>query len=61
MTRLSDAFAKPHPAFFCFRTAGDGDTANQPGAPLCSVRIPSATDRLWTGRGEDLRLNSFVP
>ena len=27
MTRLSDAFAKPHPALVCFITAGDGDTA----------------------------------
>ena len=26
-TRLSDAFAKPHPALVCFVTAGDGDTA----------------------------------
>ncbi|MFV0645848.1 MAG: tryptophan synthase subunit alpha [Sphingomonadaceae bacterium] len=25
--RLSDAFAKPHPALVCFITAGDGDTA----------------------------------
>ena len=34
MTRLSAAFVKPHPAFFCFVTAGGGDTANRPGAPL---------------------------
>ena len=27
MTRLSNAFAKPHPALVCFLTAGDGDTA----------------------------------
>ena len=27
MTRLSSAFAKPHPALVCFLTAGDGDTA----------------------------------
>ncbi len=27
MTRLSDTFAKPHPALVCFITAGDGDTA----------------------------------
>ena len=27
MTRLSNAFAKPHPAFVAFITAGDGDTA----------------------------------
>ena len=27
MTRLSDAFAKGHPALICFLTAGDGDTA----------------------------------
>ena len=27
MTRLSNAFAKPHPALVCFVTAGDGDTA----------------------------------
>ena len=27
MTRLSAAFAKPHPALVCFVTAGDGDTA----------------------------------
>ncbi|ALE16736.1 Tryptophan synthase alpha chain [Altererythrobacter epoxidivorans] len=27
MTRLSAAFAKPHPALVCFITAGDGDTA----------------------------------
>ncbi len=27
MTRLSSAFAKPHPALVCFITAGDGDTA----------------------------------
>ena len=27
MTRLSTAFAKPHPALVCFLTAGDGDTA----------------------------------
>ncbi|MGB3807607.1 MAG: tryptophan synthase subunit alpha [Erythrobacter sp.] len=27
MTRLSSAFAKPHPAFVAFITAGDGDTA----------------------------------
>jgi tryptophan synthase alpha chain len=27
MTRLSTAFAKPHPALVCFVTAGDGDTA----------------------------------
>jgi tryptophan synthase alpha chain len=27
MTRLSNAFAKPHPALVCFITAGDGDTA----------------------------------
>ena len=27
MTRLSQAFAKPHPALVCFITAGDGDTA----------------------------------
>ena len=27
MTRLSDAFAKPHAALVCFITAGDGDTA----------------------------------
>ena len=26
-TRLSNAFAKPHPALVCFLTAGDGDTA----------------------------------
>ena len=26
-TRLSSAFAKPHPALVCFLTAGDGDTA----------------------------------
>src|SRR3546814_2762241 len=26
-TRLSSAFAKPHPALVCFITAGDGDTA----------------------------------
>lgn len=28
MTRLSNAFAKPHPALVCFITAGDGDTAS---------------------------------
>ena len=28
MTRLSTAFAKPHPALICFLTAGDGDTAS---------------------------------
>jgi len=27
MTRLSSAFAKPHPALVCFITGGDGDTA----------------------------------
>ena len=27
MTRLSNAFSKPHPALVCFITAGDGDTA----------------------------------
>lgn len=27
MTRLSNAFSKPHPAFVAFITAGDGDTA----------------------------------
>ena len=27
MTRLSNAFAKPHPALVCFLTAGDGETA----------------------------------
>ncbi len=27
MTRLSNAFSKPHPALMCFITAGDGDTA----------------------------------
>ena len=27
MTRLSAAFARPHPALVCFVTAGDGDTA----------------------------------
>lgn len=27
MNRLSNAFAKPHPALVCFITAGDGDTA----------------------------------
>ncbi|QYJ06337.1 tryptophan synthase subunit alpha [Qipengyuania flava] len=27
MTRLSNAFSKPHPALVCFLTAGDGDTA----------------------------------
>ena len=27
MTRLSNAFTKPHPALVCFLTAGDGDTA----------------------------------
>ncbi|WP_296679270.1 tryptophan synthase subunit alpha [Novosphingobium sp.] len=27
MTRLSAAFAKPHPALVCFVTAGDGDTS----------------------------------
>ena len=27
MTRLTAAFAKPHPALVCFITAGDGDTA----------------------------------
>ena len=27
MTRLSNAFSKPHPALVCFVTAGDGDTA----------------------------------
>ena len=27
MTRLSNTFAKPHPALVCFITAGDGDTA----------------------------------
>ena len=27
MTRLSSAFARPHPALVCFLTAGDGDTA----------------------------------
>ena len=27
MTRLANAFAKPHPAFVAFITAGDGDTA----------------------------------
>lgn len=27
MTRLQNAFAKPHPAFVAFITAGDGDTA----------------------------------
>ena len=27
MTRLSNTFAKPHPALICFLTAGDGDTA----------------------------------
>ena len=27
MTKLSSAFAKPHPALVCFLTAGDGDTA----------------------------------
>ena len=27
MSRLSAAFAKPHPALVCFVTAGDGDTA----------------------------------
>ena len=26
-SRLSAAFAKPHPALVCFVTAGDGDTA----------------------------------
>lgn len=26
MTRLSQAFTRPHPAFVCFITAGDGDT-----------------------------------
>lgn len=28
MTRLSNAFAKPHSALVCFLTAGDGDTAS---------------------------------
>ena len=27
MTRLTNAFAKGHPALVCFLTAGDGDTA----------------------------------
>ena len=27
MSRLTAAFAKPHPALVCFVTAGDGDTA----------------------------------
>ena len=27
MTRLSQAFSKPHPSLVCFVTAGDGDTA----------------------------------
>ena len=27
VTRLSNAFSKPHPALVCFVTAGDGDTA----------------------------------
>ncbi|MEB3414684.1 tryptophan synthase subunit alpha [Alteriqipengyuania sp. WL0013] len=27
MSRLTNAFAKPHPALVCFVTAGDGDTA----------------------------------
>ena len=31
MTRLSSAFAKPHPALVCFLTAGDGDTAANEG------------------------------
>ncbi|AKM09669.1 tryptophan synthase subunit alpha [Croceicoccus naphthovorans] len=28
MTRLANAFGKPHPALICFVTAGDGDTAS---------------------------------
>ena len=44
MTRLSAAFAKPHPAFFCFRTADDGDMANRPGAPL-SLGADAISDR----------------
>ena len=44
MTSFSNAFGKPHPAFFCCRTAGDGDTANQPGAPL-SLGVDPIGDR----------------
>ena len=36
MTRLTSAFAKPHPALGCCVTAGDGDTA----ANLDTVRCP---------------------
>jgi tryptophan synthase alpha chain len=42
MTLLAPAFAKGHPAFVCFITAGDGDIVSNPDAP---ADAPSAT--LW--------------
>ena len=37
MTRLSDAFAKPHPALVCIVTAGDGDTAANLDTVRCQI------------------------
>ncbi|MXO61951.1 tryptophan synthase subunit alpha [Qipengyuania oceanensis] len=65
MTRLSDAFAKPHAALVCFITAGDGDTAAnldalvEGGADVIELGMPF-TDPMADGPAiQEANLRSF--
>ena len=60
MTRLSNAFAKPHPAPVCFVTAGDGDTAANLDTVRCQILRARDNDIFSVAEklGEDLGLTA---